>query len=122
MDIAQFIRDHIENVDQLRVILLLYNSGGAHWSMIDLASRLYLNPTVVSQALAHLQAKGLAWAEGDSQQYCYRAASPEIARLMQETAELDRERPVSLLKLIYARPSDIQAFTDAFRLRKDKES
>jgi hypothetical protein len=36
--------------------------------------------------------------------------------------ELDQKQPVTLVNLVYAKPKDVQAFADAFKLTKDKES
>jgi hypothetical protein len=50
---------------------------------------------------------------------CYRPASEELARHVATLAQAYEQRPVTLVRLIYAlRDSKIRSFADAFKLRK----
>jgi hypothetical protein len=52
--------------------------------------------------------------------YRYRPASPELAAHVATLAQAYEQRPVTLIRLIYAlRDTRIRSFADAFRLRKD---
>jgi hypothetical protein len=58
-------------------------------------------------------------AEGPPPTYRY-APPPELHRSIAGLVETYRERRVSVINLVYSRPSDaIRSFADAFRLRKD---
>jgi len=118
LTIEQFIRKEIATVDNLRALLLLQSTPQVVWNMITVSGRLYLPPNLTSRVLEELAGKGLIEVAGD-QAYRYQAKVPELERLVERVAQLDREQPVSLLNLIYARPEDVPAFADAFRLRKD---
>ena len=52
--------------------------------------------------------------------YRYRPSSPELAAHVATLAQAYEQRPVTLIRLIYAlRDTRIRSFADAFRLRKD---
>lgn len=121
MRIEEFIQAYLESVDHLRALLLLRDNPRYEWGATEAAAKLYLRPELTAAVLASLQAKGLILSAGTPPRYSYRPQSPELAQLVEQLAQLDRERPVTLLKLIYARPKDIQAIADAFKFRKDKE-
>ncbi len=109
-------------MDQLRAMLLLHASPQAEWDATDVGTRLYLTPALAAVVLARLEANGLLVSRGEPRRYQYQPQSPELTALVEEIVTLDRERPVTLIHMIYARPKDIKAFADAFKLRKDKET
>ena len=117
MGIQQFILRHIATVDHLRALLLLREEAGRAWTAMEVTAALYLQPKAASGVLASLEASGLLSSAGG--EYRYGPRTPELARLADELATLDRERPVTLIKLIYSRPDTLEAFADAFKLRKD---
>ena len=119
MDLQQFILRHVETVDHLRCLLLLRASGHREWNVTEVTAKLYLQPKQVMSVLGSLEAAGLIAAQGPKGGYHYQPRNEELANLVEELATLDRERPVTLIKLIYSRPDTLEAFADAFRLRKD---
>lgn len=119
--IKQFIFASFETIDQLRMLLLLQANPERVWSAMAICSRLYLQPDVVDKGLDRLRQKGLlATSDKLVDRYCYQPASAEIEQLVRAVVELDRTRPVILIKLIYARPKDAaQRSADASTLRKE---
>lgn len=117
MDLQQFILRHIESVDHLRALLLIRSEPTRPWGVMEVSARLYLQPERVADVLASLEEAGLLTRSGDE---CleYQPHDPELARLVDELARLDEERPVTLIKLIYSRPDSLAAFADAFRFRR----
>jgi hypothetical protein len=122
LTVEQFIHRYLESVDHLRAVLLLCGSPRTEWDATDVGTRLYLTPALAAAVLARLEANGLVASNGEPRRYRYQAQSPELASLVEQIVVLDREHPVSLIQMIYARPKDIQAFADAFRLRREKEN
>ena len=120
MNLDQFIQTHLVTVDHLRVLLHLKGTPRTEWDVLDVATKLYLPPQTAAAVLAQLTANGLAVASGDPPRYRYQPRTPELAELVEKLAEMDRTQPVTLINLIYARPKDVQAFADAFKLRKEK--
>ncbi len=122
MNINQFVQVYVESVDQLRVLLALQKDPAAEWDAGDLGAKLYLPVAVAAGALARLEASGLCASSGEPRRYRYGPKTEELSRLMVELATFDRQRPVTLINLVYARPTAVQAFAEAFKLRKEKES
>ncbi len=121
-DLTKFIHANLTSVDQLRVLLLLFRSPAKEWEVMEVSSALYLQPDIAIAALAQLQACGLIVAGSSSRSYRYQPDTKKNAEFVQRVAQVDRERPVSLINLIYARPPDqAQAFADAFKLTKKEE-
>ena len=108
-------------MDELRALLVFQASPPTGWDAAELAGKLYLRPGVAAAILARLAAKGFLDATGEPPRYHFQPQSPEIAQLVSELAEADRKLPVTLINMIYGgTPSDLQAFADAFKLKKEK--
>jgi hypothetical protein len=76
-----FIVACFETVDELRILLLLQAS------------------------LRRLCQQGVvATLDGDDSQYEYQPSSTELEQVLRAVAELDRTRPVTLIRLIYTHP------------------
>jgi hypothetical protein len=118
-DVKFFIRANIESVDQLRILLFLRNQPEQEWNMLNVSAKLYLRPEVATAELAKLEARGLLTSTQEPKRYSYNPRSPELEDMVNKVAQLDQERPVTLIKLIYSLSKDVQAFADAFKLRKD---
>ena len=83
----------------------------------ELLLQAYRSPEAALQAKQRdaLRAAGLL-----DESYRYRPANPELAAHVATLAQAYEQRPVTLIRLIYAlRDTRIRSFADAFRLRKD---
>jgi hypothetical protein len=120
--LKQLIFACFETIDQLRILLLIQANPERVWSATAISASLYVHPDVVGNSLNRLRQKGFVITPdnaGDG--YCYQPANAEIEQLVRTVVELDRTRPVTLIKLIYARPKDApQRAADASTLRKDR--
>jgi hypothetical protein len=120
MNLEQFIQAHLGTVDHLRVLLHLKSTPRSEWDVLDVAAKLYLPPETAAGVLGQLSASGLTVTAGDPPRYRYQPRTPELAALVENLAEMDRTHPVTLINWIYAQRKDVQAFADAFKLRKEK--
>ena len=118
MDLQHFILKHIDSVDCLRALLLLRSEPARAWGAMEVSARLYLQPKDTAAVLASLESAGLLTRD-EAGCLRFQPRDEELARLVEELATLDRERPVTLIKLIYSRPDTLEAFADAFKLRRD---
>jgi hypothetical protein len=118
-EVNRFIVDHINSVEQLETLLLLRSDPQKAWSADEVAHSLYTQPAAARMRLEDLQARGiLRKSEGDRWQYS--PANAETDQLIAALADLYRDRRVTVIGLIYSRPhQQVQAFADAFKLRKD---
>jgi hypothetical protein len=121
VDLKQFIFTYIDTVDDLRALLMLRAQPEVDWSVEHASLKLYQPLGVASAVLAKLTARGFLTSQSSPKlSYRYGPASADLANMVDRVVELDRTRPVTLINLIYNRTKDsLQAFSDAFRLRKE---
>ncbi len=119
--IKQFISDQFDSVAELELLLLLRSDPLRAWTAEEAGAALYASPEAVSLLMHALQSKRLLTAEGSERLFVYRPESEEAVRLVDELANLYRERRVAVITLVYSKPIEkIRSFADSFRLRKDK--
>jgi len=122
LSLEEFIRTSLVSVDDLRVLLLFHGAPNAGMDVSEVAGKLYMSPATAAEVAGRLTARGLlADAGGERPRFRYQPASTDIAQMVEELVKLDRERPVSLINMIYPSTRDIRAFAAAFRIIKDKE-
>ncbi len=120
-DFCRFLRAAVPTVDAAEVLLLLQRDPQCWWSAEEVVGA--LGPSVsltVSEAaacFAVFQAGGLI-AAGPDRRVQYRPGLNELDAHVRTLAQAYRERPVTLIRVVYAlRDSKIQSFADAFRLK-----
>jgi hypothetical protein len=120
--LQQFIQRHIHSVEQLEVLLLLHDSPSKEWNADEIAQRLYTAPDAALSRLRDLvHSKLVAERSALPSVFQYNPPSDEMRRSVDTLAQVYRERRVSVVSLIYAKPNNsIRAFSDAFRLFKPK--
>ncbi len=120
-DVHRFLHQHIESVEQLEVLLLLWRAPERGWSADEVATAVYSHPSSVLLRLAMLLGQGLL---REREPGCYQYAPPS-ADLHDTVTRLDhmyRERRVAVITLIASKPIEsVRAFSDAFRIRRKKE-
>src|SRR3954469_5477300 len=107
-DFCRFLRTAIPAVDAAELVLLAHGDPARAWTAPEAAARY----------VTGLQASGLL--EVDSEQRVrYRPASEALAAHVATLERVYRERPVTLIRVIYAlRDNKIRSFAEAFRLRR----
>lgn len=121
-DFCRFIQTAIPAVEAAELLLLLHASPEAWCSPAEAVARLRSSASITDTECARyldlFQARGLL-AEGPDRRIQYRPANESIARQVQTLAQAYKERPVTLIRMIYAlRDSRVQSFADAFNLRR----
>lgn len=122
-DVARFLYDHVESIDQLEILRVLGEERGKPWNSDDLAAVVQADPRSVRSHIEAMHARGLiekvaGQAAGLSCRYGPR--TPELENMVARLLQIYRERPVSMIKLVYERAKDpLRAFADAFRIRKE---
>jgi predicted transcriptional regulator len=119
-NVRRFIGEHIRSVVELEVLLLMHSDSGRTWSAGELSEQMRVDAEWTQRELLELTRRGLVRQTGDvPPKYIYESASPDHATV-EELAETYAQRRVSVISLIFAKPSDpIQSFADAFKLRKE---
>jgi hypothetical protein len=119
---AEFIKAKVKTVDDLRALLLFQANPDIEMDATDVARKLYLPPATAAVILVKLAERGLLGRGSLESRYRYQPESPELAGLVEDVVKLDRERPVTLINMVYHPPANIQAFADAFKLKREKEN
>jgi hypothetical protein len=121
-DLKQFLLDHVTSVEQLEVLLLLHKTPDKGWNALSVSQQLYTHRDAAARRLADLRALGLLTATEEADPlYRYQPTTPAHADLVNRLAQVYMERRVTVISLIYSKPLDhVQAFADAFKLRKEK--
>lgn len=121
-DIDTFLRAHIESIDHVEILRILGDSPQRDWSIGDLAKECQISVATATACAQTLENHGLIKTQMiDGQAQCkFGPRSPEIEQQLSRVLQFYKERPVTLIKRIYALTSDrLKAFADAFQFRKD---
>jgi len=105
---------------ELECLLLLQHQPSRAWTAVELGRELRIDEQWSMQHLLDLVKRGLLTSTGDEGPFQYAPKAPGLDEIIRQLAIDYAERRVSVIELIYAKPSgSLQDFSDAFRLRKD---
>ncbi|HSO00078.1 MAG TPA: hypothetical protein VLS89_17415 [Candidatus Nanopelagicales bacterium] len=119
--VQRFVAAYISSIELLEVLLLLRKTETREWRAADVAREIGSSMMSIRDRLASLAARRLVAAREQDDELWYRyAPEPEIRRVVDDLAKAYKERRLTIIDLIYAKPapSDIETFSDAFRIRK----
>jgi hypothetical protein len=121
-DFCRFVRVAVPSVDAAELLLLLQSEPARWWSAQEALAALRPGATLSDADLARylvlFQAGGLI-AVGPDKRVQYRPAHSGIEAHVATLARAYQERPVTLIRVIYAlRDLSIQSFADAFKLKR----
>jgi DNA-binding IclR family transcriptional regulator len=119
--LQRFIAAHIESVEKLEVLLLLYNSHDKWWSAQSVYQKIQSNPQSVAKRLADLKAAGFVQ---ENKEACFQF-NPKTPELADGVALLNTEydqRRVKVIEAIFSHATEqMRRFADAFRIRKETD-
>lgn len=112
-----FILNHVESLDALEVLLLLWRSG-TPLDLKEIAERLRLSPTAVKRRLDYFQSVGLVVSGGDAPNWRLASSIPSLQKDLHDlAAQCDRDR-FSVVNLIATRNLErMKSLADSFRFR-----
>jgi hypothetical protein len=122
-EVRLLIRSSIPTVDALEILILLVRHPDQYWAAEAIGSELrydVVDRPAITRCLGLFAANGLL-AQGADDSTIYRPDSAELAATVMKLVQAYDERPVTLIRTLYAIADSqrIQAFADAFRIRKD---
>ena len=119
VEVSRFLEANIQSVEQLEILLLLKAGHDQEWLPREVYQRILTNVHSVEESMDRLCGKGLL-RKSEASKYQF-ISTPESDRILDRLAVLYKEMPARILYALYgpARP-DIQAFSQAFDLRKPK--
>jgi hypothetical protein len=123
-DVRRLILASVPSLDALELLVGLVRRAPAIMTLAMLDEELgvrSIGREGIVRYFHSLQAQGIV-AEGPPGLFGYRPASAEVDRSVQGLLRAYNERPVTLIRTVYqlADQRGIQAFSEAFRLRKDR--
>jgi hypothetical protein len=121
-EFCAFLQTTVPSVDAAELLLALRSNPDRHWDAAEAAQslqgRVNFKDNDATRYLELFQARSLVVAQPD-RRFQYRPASPELAGFIETLVRAYNERPVTLIRMIYAlRDDKIRSFADAFRIRK----
>lgn len=119
-DVRHLLTEHIRSIEQLEILLLLRDGASRCWTPAEVYQVVQSSERSVENTLASLHKQGLiVTAQGDAA-YRFGPRSRQLEETVSNLAHFYSERRVRVVEAIYAeRPSEVDAFAKAFRLRKD---
>jgi hypothetical protein len=123
VEVKRFIEINIDSVDQLEILRVLGEDPMKEWSATALVQEVQTQVETIGQHLSALQVRGLLAinTQGSELSCRYGANNPETEDMINKLLQVYRERPVTMINLVYAKARrDIQSFAEAFRLKKEK--
>lgn len=121
-DFCKFIQAAVASALAAELLLAISAQPQTWWTPSQLA--MMLGPAMgiteghAAQCLGTLQSCGLLEADGN-RRFRYSPASDELAAHVATLSRAYRERPVTLIRMIYAlRDAKVKSFAEAFKLRK----
>ena len=117
-DVRQFILQRIGSIAELEALLLARREPEPAWTASRVAERLYIEEAAAREILERLTTEGLLTASAEN--YRCMTESAGQCELIDKVAELYARNLIPVTNLVHTKPSAIQAFANAFRLRKDR--
>lgn len=117
-DARQFLLRNIDSVAQWEGLLWLRGHPNTSWDAADVARHLYISENETAVLLNGLAERHILTVE-DGKLFRYAPEKPEMDALIGVCADLYRQYLIPVTKIIHSKPKRVQAFADAFRIRKD---
>lgn len=121
-EFCRFLRAAVPTVDAAELLLLLHREPERSWTAEEAVAALLpavsLSEAEAARYFGIFQASGLL-AVGADKRVQYRPGFTELDAHVRTLAQAYSERPVTLIRMIYAlRDGKIQSFADAFKLKR----
>ena len=118
--VIAFVRDHVETLEQLEVLILLSKSPERWWDAAAVAEALGLNVTIARDALERFASRNLlAISITTDVRYQLQPGTAMLRDASEEFAEACRTKRGAIVRLVTdAQQRAMRDFADAFRLRR----
>jgi hypothetical protein len=116
-DLLRFIRECIDRLETLDVLLLLQATPARLWTVSQVSDEMRSSPLAAETALETLALRGLV-----EKRHNVFAFHPRDAQLLDKTTRLAafyREKRTAVITAIFSRPNEaVRGFAEAFRFKK----
>ena len=117
--IKTFIREQIQTVPKLEVLLLLHREQWRPFTLAEVANELGFENDTAQEQLASLEAIGLIETSKDKSKYRYHPVNARIGSIVDRLAVAYPKQRVPILSAILAEdPSKVRRFVEAFKIAR----
>jgi hypothetical protein len=122
-DVRRLVETSIPTIEALEIMLLLARDPGQEWqprAIPQLVHPSHVTEEQVREYLKLLASQGIMTTR-DNGSFVFAPGRPELARAVEGLIVAYHQRPVTLIRTLYALADTrkVRSFADAFRLRKD---
>jgi hypothetical protein len=117
--VHELIRRHLPTLEHAELLLALEEAGGSRTDE-ELSQLRDLDVSTVARLARDLHRSGIIQPTAD-RRWQLRLHPPLPATALAELREVYEHRPLALVRAIQARPSAVQSFAEAFRIRPREE-
>lgn len=121
-DILQFLQAFISSIDHLEILRVLGDAPNREWTDSEVETQAQVRPERTRTCLKELEQHGFIRCRLEGAQLICRFAAhtPELEKKLQQLLFLYRQRPVTMIRMIYERSANpLRDFADAFRLKSE---
>jgi hypothetical protein len=116
-DVAHFLRECIDRLETLDVLLLLQSSRPRAWTARQVSDEMRSSPLAVESALQALLGRGLLATDGTA--FSFHPRSADLDEKTSRLAACYREKRTAVISTIFSKPNEaVRSFAEAFRLKK----
>lgn len=120
--VKRFIREEIQTVPKLEVLLLLHRERSRPFTLAEVANELGLETDTAWEQLTALEAIGLIEANVDKSNYQYHPANKKLGSIVSRLAVAYRKQRVPILSAILAEePNKVRRFVEAFKCARSND-
>jgi hypothetical protein len=119
-EVREFALRSLDSVAQLEALLLMRREIESHWTIAELAKRLYVSHAEATAILQALNGRGLVSKvpAANILTYRYSPDSPVLEQMVNATADAYTKYLIPLTHLVHTKSvNSAQKFADAFRLK-----
>src|SRR6185437_11546168 len=120
--ITRFIREQIQTVPKLEVLLLLHREQPRPFTLAEVANELGFENDTTREQLTSLESIGLIETDSDKSKYHYRPANKSLKSIVNRLAVAYRKQRVPILSAILAEePNKVRRFVEAFKCARSND-
>jgi predicted transcriptional regulator len=120
--VKRFIREQIQTVPKLEVLLLLHREQLRRFTLAEVANELGFENDTTREQLTSLEAIGLIQTNSDKSKYQYHPASKSLKSIVDRLAIAYPKQRVPILSAILAEePNKVRRFVEAFKCARSND-
>lgn len=120
-EVRDLVRRHVTSGDHLEILMRMFDAGEKAFSVDELRRVTHIAERSVVRCLDELSEAGIV-RQVSPTAWQYGPRTVQEREALDKLAQMYHQRPVTLVRLVYERPSaPLKSFSDAFRLRDTKD-